>query len=180
MHPTAHHKVLNSSPASPVFGPKLLSAHDRSSTPLYRVPARSIFGRLKVTRSGYKPPLPNAPVSTQPLSIRPYGHPPMRLAGIQQLLHNRFRIVESRLAPTLTGRSRRLSSRTSAGSCGRSVRWKIGCSQTHLIHALQDQIADFIHAVLTVRSNTAGVDISRSPCRCCTPSDVIPTLGGAG
>ena len=32
-------------------------------------------------------------------------------------------------------------------------------NQTHLIHAVQNDIGNFINAVLTVRSNTAGIDI---------------------
>ena len=82
------------------------------------------------------------------------------LSRIQQFLDNSLRIIKGRLPPALsgyfTGLLQKILRRFPA-----DLHIGAWLKQLHFIHAFQNQIADFVHAVLPVRRNAARIDVGK-------------------
>ena len=83
-----------------------------------------------------------------------------RFACGKQLLHNRFRVVKRGLAPTLAAD---LACTQQELRRGLTADLHVGTrlEQLHVVHAVEDQIADLVDAVSAVRGNAAGVDVRK-------------------
>ena len=83
-----------------------------------------------------------------------------RLACIEQFLDDCIGVVECRLAPAFSGD---LACTFEEALWGLFADLYVGAwlEQFHLIHAVQNQVADIVDTIMTVWCDTAGIDVCK-------------------